>query len=52
MAKSLELLREVPGWKASYDSYMKWTNNVTMPSMDYYVLNISTPAILRGVPHV
>lgn len=52
MAKALELLREVPGWDDAFDNFMAWTDAVTMPSMDFYVFNISAPAIIKGVPHV
>jgi hypothetical protein len=52
MAKALELLREAPGWDEHFEQYVVWTTNVTMPSMDFYVYNISAPAIIKGVPHV
>jgi hypothetical protein len=52
MAKALELLREAEGWEESYDAFVAWSRRVTMPSMDFYVYNISAPAIIKGVPHV
>jgi len=52
MAKALELLRGVTGWQGYYDRFVTWTKNVPMPSMDFYVYNISVPTISKGVPHV
>lgn len=52
MAKSLELLKGLPGWKHHYNRFVAWTQNVTLPSMDFYVYNITAPAVAKGVPHV
>jgi hypothetical protein len=43
-------LREADGWEESYDAFVTWSRRVTMtlPSMDFYVYNISAPAIRRA----
>ncbi|WIA13951.1 hypothetical protein OEZ85_002521 [Tetradesmus obliquus] len=51
-AKALELLRgRVPGWQATYEEFMAWTEQLLMPQTDEY-MNSTKKAIAIGQQNV